>query len=699
MTASSILFAALRGSLVLAVALAAMPLLRTASAATRRMVLVFAFAVVVVMPLATAVLPSLHLGDAAVVETHVTTASVPESIVESTGALAAPATTPNASAPIASTPTTSWAPSPLAIVLALWALGAIAVLTRLGAGLYRARRMVKSARLVEVRRIDVRTGAASRTAASHTGAASHTASASRTSAPSGTNDRDAGSRVVEIRSSAAIDTPAVTGVFTPVVLLPRDADTWTDERRELVLAHELAHVARRDCLASVVAQIAVAMHWFDPLAWIAARRLRIERELAADDRVLDSGATPSSYAEHLLALATAHGDHAVPAGALAMAEPAQVSVRIRALLAPTHSRAPLGRARLVSLGAVGALVATAIACTTPEPAPAPPTLDPAATREAPKLVAAIPDAGAVGTIDPAVQAIVDQETERLAADWGPCAAVVVVMDPATGNVLAISHSGGTEATAQLAGERPIVPGSTVKPLVIAAALEERVIGATDRFDASPLPMSMHAPVIKDATPNGVLDVREILAVSSNVGLAKIFDKLGGAKLAAWTKRFRLASAPATIEDGAKGAVIAIGANLTSTPLEITAAYAMLANGGTYHAPTFVPHDVTGERVLSAQTADTVVSMLEGVTSDRGTGKSARVEGIRIGGKTGTVHLGQDPESKDYYSSFVGIAPLDGAPGAPRYVVFVGAETPRDGGSGGKVAAPVFSRIVTRLIAR
>lgn len=673
MTTSSILFAALRGSLVLAVALAAMPFLRTASAATRRMVLVFAFAVVVVMPLATAVLPSLHLGDVAVAtDTHVTTTAVPESIVESTGALTVPtATTTVPSAPIAGAPTT-WTPSPLAIILALWALGAVAVLARLGAGLYRARRMVESARLVEVRRIDLRT--------------------IDPHGP-GASDRDTGSRVVEIRSSAAIDTPAVTGVFTPVVLLPRDADTWTDERRELVLAHELAHVARRDCLASVIAQIAVAMHWFDPLAWIAARRLRIERELAADDRVLDSGATPSSYAEHLLALATAHGDHAVPAGALAMAEPAQVSVRIRALLAPTHSRAPLGRARLATVGMLGALVAAAIACTTPEPAPAP---DPAPIREAePKPVAAIPDAGALTTIDPIVQAIVDQETERLAADWGPCAGVVVVMDPATGNVLAISHSGGTEASAQLAGDRPIVPGSTIKPLVIAAALEERVIGATDRFDASPMPVSMHTPVIKDASPNGVLEVREILEVSSNVGLAKIFDKLGGKKLAAWTKRFHFASAPATIEDGTKGAVIAIGATMASTPLEMAAAYAMLANGGTYHPPTFVAHKIQGERVVSAQTADTVVGMLEGVTSDRGTAKAARVEGIRVGGKTGTVHLGQDPESKDYYASFVGIAPLD----APRYVVFVGAETPRDGGSGGKVAAPVFSRIVTRLMAR
>ena len=123
---------------------------------------------------------------------------------------------------------------------------------------------------------------------------------------------------MQIRASAAIETPAVTGVLSPVILLPHDAAEWSDERRELVLAHELAHVARHDCLAHIVTQVACALHWFDSLAWIAARRLRIERELAADDRVLDAGARASSYAEHLLALATIHADH-VPAGALALA--------------------------------------------------------------------------------------------------------------------------------------------------------------------------------------------------------------------------------------------------------------------------------------------------------------------------------------------------------------------------------------------
>jgi cell division protein FtsI (penicillin-binding protein 3) len=666
-TLESILLAALRGALVLGLALAAMPLLRRASAATRRLVLVSAFAAVVILPIATAVLPSLHLRGASspVATSEPVVVAPPETVVEITGTIGV--TAPAITAPAPSVVTSpSRAPSPFAIASALWALGALVVLARLGIGLWRAHRIAKNARLVEV--------------------------------------RDS----VEIRSTAALDTPAVTGVFRPVILLPREADTWTDERRELVIAHELAHVARRDCLASVIAQIAVAMHWFDPLAWLCARRLRMERELAADDHVLDRGATASSYAEHLLALAhvpayeravTGHARTVVPAGALAMAEPSQVSVRIRALLAPTHSRAPMGRVRTALFAISSIAIAMLVACASPDREP--PAIPDAGARRAPittTATTATTTTTTATTIDPAIQTIVDEEIDRLELDWGPCVAMILVLDPANGHILAASHRGGTEATAQLAAVRPMFPGSTIKPLVIAAALVEGVITTTEQFDASPMSASIRTPAIIDASPNGMLDARGILTVSSNVGMVRVFDKLGGAKTAAWLARLGFAKAPATITDDNRGAAFAIGASMTATPLEVAGAYAMLANGGTYHAPTFVPQKDQAPRVLSEKTAKTVLEMLESVTtSERGTGKAARVEGVRVGGKTGTAHLGKENNrsSTDYYASFVGAAPLD----QPRYVIFVGAETPRDGGTGGRVAAPAFSRIMGRLLFR
>src|SRR5204863_5088537 len=133
---------------------------------------------------------------------------------------------------------------------------------------------------------------------------------------------------------------------------------------------------------------------FDPLAWLAARRMRIERELAADDRVLDDGARASSYAEHLLSLATTRP---VPTGALAIAEPSQLGRRIRALLTP-HARGPLGRGRF-ALAAAGLGVAVLVACATPEREAAP-------TVEVTPTVATTAPRPATTTIDPGLQQIV-----------------------------------------------------------------------------------------------------------------------------------------------------------------------------------------------------------------------------------------------------------------------------------------------------
>ncbi|HTL34281.1 MAG TPA: penicillin-binding transpeptidase domain-containing protein [Kofleriaceae bacterium] len=646
MTLASIALVAVRGALILAVVLAALRLLARISAATRRSVLVGAFAIVLALPIATAVLPALHLRGKTVPDRQALVAdSAPEPIVETGPSAAESVTVPSAqAAPSVDVPVeTASRVSPLALVIALWALGAVAVLARLGVGLVRARRIVRTARFVET--------------------------------------LDVNGRPVEVRVSGSIETPAVTGLLVPVILLPDAAETWTAERRRIVLAHELAHIASHDCLASAVAQLAVAMHWFDPLVWLAARRLRLERELAADDRVLDQGVLASSYAEHLLALATTHADRPMPTGALAMADASQVSVRIRALLAPTNTRRPLGRGRFALLS-TGLALAAFVACATPdrETAAVPAVETPSPTpSQAPAQAA---------TIDPHIQAIADDEIERMNTEWAPCAAIIVVLDPNTGNILAASYRGGNEPNAQHAAIRPMVAGSTMKPIVIAAALEEGVIKPTDRFDASPSPLTPLA----DAEPHGMLDVGEILAVSSNVGLAKIFDKLGAAKLAVWQKRFHLASA--TIANNATGEAVALG-KVSTTPLEMAAAFATLANGGIYHAPTFVPGHSDGERVVRAETAATVIALLEGVTGDHGTGKAARVEGVRVAGKTATAHLGAGVDKSDLYSSFVGTAPLEN----PRYVIFVGAETPRDGGTGGQVAAPVFGRLMARLLAR
>ncbi|MFT3694379.1 MAG: M56 family metallopeptidase [Kofleriaceae bacterium] len=582
---TTFILVAARAAAILAVVLVALRLLANAGAATRRSILVAGFAIVLALPIASIVLPAIHVRGAATTHQIAPTVVDPIDTLQPLAPLA-PLDHATITSPSPASPSQI---SPLAIGIAIYAFGVLAVLARFGLAYVRARRMVRSAKFVE------------------------------TFAFNG--------RPIEVRISRAIESPAVTGLFVPVVLLPEDAATWTAERRRIVLAHELAHVTSHDCLTGALAQLAVAIHWFDPLAWIAARRLRIERELAADDRVLDGGVKASSYAEHLLALATSTKQ--APAAVLAMAEPAQVAVRIRALLA-TQTRAT--RARLVTVLAAATVLTAFVACTTPE-------------REAAPLPEQSGEPTATFKLDP--QGIVNDEAGKL-----PANAVILVLDP-KGNVVA--HAG--EPTS------PIVIGSTLKPLVISAALDQNLITATDTFDTSPQPNAK----IVDSEPHGMLGVGEILAVSSNVGISKIVAKLSQRDLDACLQRYHLPTA--TPEQASLGEV-------SSTPSAITAAYATLANDGV---------DRDGTRIVRAETAATMRQLLEGVI-DHGTGKAAHVDGVRVAGKTGTARL----TDKSNYASFVGIAPAD----HPKYIVFVGAET---SGTGGQVAAPVAGRVMTRLL--
>src|SRR5690606_38271828 len=90
--------------------------------------------------------------------------------------------------------------------------------------------------------------------------------------------------------------PMAAGLFRPVVIVPVDAEGWTDAQRDAVLLHELAHIKRRDCLVHFVAQVAGALHWINPLVWVAAAQMQAERERACDDLVLNAGARASDYA-------------------------------------------------------------------------------------------------------------------------------------------------------------------------------------------------------------------------------------------------------------------------------------------------------------------------------------------------------------------------------------------------------------------
>lgn len=185
-------------------------------------------------------------------------------------------------------------------------------------------------------------------------------------------------RPVRLFVSRVVGSPATWGLFRPVIVLPIDAASWSEARRRVVLAHELAHVARGDGLALLIGWAAGALYWFHPLAWVAARRLRIEAERAADDHVLARGVPPVDYAAHLLDVA--RGSRAMRllgASAIGMARPSHLEGRLLAVLDETRDRiAPPSPARRAAWMGAAAVIfplaaLTPVLDTTPPGVPEP----------------------------------------------------------------------------------------------------------------------------------------------------------------------------------------------------------------------------------------------------------------------------------------------------------------------------------------
>ena len=157
------------------------------------------------------------------------------------------------------------------------------------------------------------------------------------------------SRPVSVLITTSPSLLATWGIFRPRILLPRDARAWTDERRRIVLAHELAHVRRGDWLAQVAADVLRALFWFNPLAWIASARLRRESELACDDEVLATGVPAADYADHLLDIARTRRRAPAWGSAMSMARPSTLERRISAMLThPCDRRRPTRSARIAA---------------------------------------------------------------------------------------------------------------------------------------------------------------------------------------------------------------------------------------------------------------------------------------------------------------------------------------------------------------
>ncbi|MGA3204641.1 MAG: M56 family metallopeptidase, partial [Bryobacteraceae bacterium] len=207
----------------------------------------------------------------------------------------------------------------------IWMAGVIAVLSRIAAGHYRVRSLFGSAEQLR----DPRWLALAGEAAARVGLR----------------------RTVVLKRSMATDVPLSYGLFRATVLLPGEADNWSDERRLIVLSHEMTHARRLDLLWGLVAQTAVAVNWFNPLVWLAAKQFRKERERSCDDAVVTAGTASTVYAAHLVEVARAI---ALPEAALGMADGFDLEGRVHALLDPARNRTAVSR-RVCAAMLAGAL--------------------------------------------------------------------------------------------------------------------------------------------------------------------------------------------------------------------------------------------------------------------------------------------------------------------------------------------------------
>jgi beta-lactamase regulating signal transducer with metallopeptidase domain len=327
----------LKATLLLALAEGVALALRRASAASRHLVWTLAVAGLLALPLFSLLLPAwrvpLGVELAPVAESALPRAEeAPAAPVTAFQVPAVPTTMEAAEAPSpAAAPSTAPAVEPVieaeapfawgTWLVGVWALGAALLLLRLLAGWWGARRLAARAEPV-----------------------ADPAWARLLRDLSWMLDVERPVRLLQSRDASM---PMTWGTRRPVVLLPAEAEGWAPGRRRVVLLHELAHVARRDCLTQALADLACTVYWFHPLSWHAARRLRAERERACDDRVLAAGARASDYAGHLLEVARAFRPAGVlSAAAIAMARPSQLEGRLLAVLDSARSRRTPGRRAL-----------------------------------------------------------------------------------------------------------------------------------------------------------------------------------------------------------------------------------------------------------------------------------------------------------------------------------------------------------------
>ena len=326
------------------------------------------------------------------------------------------------------------------------------------------------------------------------------------------------------------------------------------------------------------------------------------------------------------------------------------------------------------------------------------------------------------TLDHNIQATAEEVLRSTVRRWRARSGTAIVLDPRNGAVLAMAVAPGFDAnrfgalspgvTKNRAVTDVYEPGSTFKVVTVAGVLGERLV-TPDTAYTLPYSIRVADRTIHDSHGRAteVMSVRDILTKSSNVGTVRLAELMGRTRLVRWISRFGFGR-PTGIDfpgeeqglvlkphewSGSTIGNIPIGQGIGVTPIQMAAAYAAVANEGVWVQPRLVDRVGTGplvrskrRRVLPRALARTVVGMLEGVVSERGTGFEAAIPGYSVAGKTGTAEK-PGPNgygTGKYVASFVGFVPAT----SPRLVVALMVDEPKEMIWGGVVAAPAFAQI-------
>ncbi len=344
-----------------------------------------------------------------------------------------------------------------------------------------------------------------------------------------------------------------------------------------------------------------------------------------------------------------------------------------------------------------------------------------------------PGADVVLTIDQTVQNLVEQALDDAMQEHNARAAWAVAQRVRTGEILAMASrpafdgnefiSSSEDQRLNRAIGKVFEPGSVMKPVVIAAAINEGRITPASVFDCENGLWYHARRPLRDYSPHGRLSVTEIMQKSSNIGTAKIALELGEPRLEQYLREFGFGSRTGVDLPGEERGIlhphrrwsalcssrIAIGQGVATTALQMLNAINAIANGG-YLMQPYIVREVRrhgdgellyrGEpnvlrRPITARTAAEVMAMMHRVTEPGGTGRAARLDSVSVAGKTGTGQKAVDGRYSDtaYTAAFVGFFPAE----TPEISMIVVVDEPKPRYTGGAVAAPVFRQIAEPLV--